>query len=258
MSFENLGLAPELLENIKNEGYKNPSLIQSQAIPKIIKGKDVIAGAQTGTGKTAAFALPVLHKLLKNYYPESSGNLKALILTPTRELAQQTFDCIKRYSKGTPLRTVVLYGGVSYSEQIKRIEAGADIVVGTPGRLMDHLERGNINFKGVKYFVVDEADRMLDMGFSPIVKSLASNLPRSRQSAMFSATFIPQVVTLGKMLLRAPEMIQAERSNSAASKAVQEVYPVDENRKRELLSYMIGVNRWDQVMIFTRTKKERG
>ena len=254
MSFENLGLAPELVSVLKDKGYSKPTEIQRKAIPQILKGFDLIAGAQTGTGKTAAFSLPILQKLMDDFHPSSRHTTQVLILTPTRELASQVHENINTYSQNLNLRNVVLFGGASYGAQIEKLKAGADMVVATPGRLMDLLEQGHVKFQNLKYLVVDEADRMLDMGFIPEVRRLMSQLPRNRQTLFFSATFTPEVKGLASVLLKQPVTIQAEKSNSAANTITHIVHPVDAHKKRALLSYLIGSNNWQQVLIFTRTK----
>ncbi|MBQ49199.1 MAG: hypothetical protein CMP10_17610 [Zetaproteobacteria bacterium] len=255
MSFELLGLAPELVTAIEQEGYTKPTPIQKMAIPKIINGQDVIAGAQTGTGKTAAFTLPILQNLLQNIHPDAQHNIKALILTPTRELANQVYQSVLKYSQNTSINAVVLYGGVDYAGQSKKLAAGVDIVVATPGRLLDHQQRGNLKLHTVKHLVLDEADRMLDMGFAPVVRKIMHDLPRDRQTMLFSATFTPEVKALSKILLKTPVSIQADQLNSAAKRVSHVVHPVDPGKKASLLSYLIGSNNWQQVIIFTRTKK---
>lgn len=254
MSFQNLGLAPELLDAISAKGYTKPTSIQRLAIPKILEGVDVIAGAQTGTGKTAAFTLPILHKMIEQSQSNRKGTTKVLILTPTRELARQVYESVQQYSKNITIRSVVLFGGVDYSSQVKKLNAGAELIVATPGRLMDHVQRGNVELGTLKHLVIDEADRMLDMGFIPEVKRLMSQLPKARQTVFFSATFNQPVRALAKSLLKSPVTIQAEKANSTASRVSHVVHPVDEKNKRPLLSYLIGSNNWQQVLIFTRTK----
>ena len=254
MSFKSLGLAEEIVGALEEQGYSKPTVIQQLAIPKILSGVDVIAGAQTGTGKTASFTLPLLQRLFQDQHVESLPKVKALILAPTRELACQVHSSVEAYAKNLPFKSVVLYGGVEYAGQISKLEAGAHVVVATPGRLMDLLDKGYVSFHHIQYLVVDEADRMLDMGFVPMVRRIMARLPRQRQTLFFSATFSPEVKALAKVLLKSPVSIQAEKLNSTAAKLTHVVHPVDIEKKRPLLSYLIGSNNWQQVLIFTRTK----
>jgi len=252
MSFTSLALTPSLLKAIEESGYSTPTPIQLAAIPVVLEGHDVMAGAQTGTGKTAAFTLPILHKLLQE---PSSPYVKALILTPTRELAQQVFKNIETYAKHTSINTVLAYGGVSIKPQIEAINAGADIIVATPGRLLDHLINNSLNLNNLQYLVFDEADRMLDMGFKDEINNILKRIPNQRQTLLFSATFDDSIFKLSKTLLRDPKLIEVGERNTAATDVEQIVYTVDADRKRELTSYLIGSKNWRQVLIFTRTKQ---
>ena len=251
MSFKQLGLQPLLQQTLQQLGYQQPTPIQQRAIPVILQGKDVMAGAQTGTGKTAAFALPIIHKLLAE--PEDS--LACLVLTPTRELAQQVFQSFEQYSEGTQLRSVVAYGGVSLVPQQQALAQGANILIATPGRLLDLLSKKALSLSQLQYLVFDEADRMLDMGFKDEIQKLLRKVPEQRQTLLFSATFDDGVFNLSKTLLKQPKLIEVDTRNKAACKVEQQVYQVDEERKRELTSFMIGSKNWQQVLIFTRTKQ---
>ena len=252
MLFNQLGLSAELLRAVDEQGYSEATPIQHKAIPLILKGKDVLAGAQTGTGKTAAFTLPMLQRL----YQKSNGPryIRALILTPTRELAAQVHESVQTYGKHRPLRSMEIYGGVSARPQIKKIHRGVDVVIATPGRLLDHVRQGNINLSGVEMFVLDEADRMLDMGFIRDIKQIIKELPASRQNLLFSATFSAEIRELAKGLLNSPTEISVAQRNTTADRVEQLVLPVDKLRKRELLSEKIGKGNWRQVLVFTRTK----
>lgn len=251
MSFTSLALDPSLLKAIEESGYNKPTAIQLAAIPVILENHDVMAGAQTGTGKTAAFTLPILHQLLKQ---PSTTTVKALILTPTRELAQQVFKNITTYAKHTSIKSALVYGGVSIKPQIEAINAGADIIVATPGRLLDHLINNSLTLSDLQYLVFDEADRMLDMGFKDEINNILKRVPSKRQTLLFSATFDDSIFTLSKTLLNEPKLIEVGERNAAASEVEQIVYTVDEDRKRELTSFLIGSKNWRQVLIFTRTK----
>ena len=253
MSFASFGLNTELLKAIEAKGYQEPTPIQRAAIPAILEHKDVMAGAQTGTGKTAAFALPILQQL--PVAKEPSDIVKALVLTPTRELAQQVSLSFQHYGQHMPHRTVVAYGGVSINNQLSAIERGVDILVATPGRLLDLLSRKAINLSELAFFVLDEADRMLDMGFIDDIKRILRSVPSTRQTLLFSATFDDAIFKLSQQLLNDPTLIEVDQRNAAASQVEQIAYEVDKNRKREITSFLIGSNNWKQVLIFTRTKK---
>jgi ATP-dependent RNA helicase RhlE len=252
MLFNQLGLSAELLRAVEEQGYSEATPIQHKAIPLILDGKDVLAGAQTGTGKTAAFTLPLLQRLNK----KSNGPrcIRALILTPTRELAAQVHESVKTYGKQRPLRSMEIYGGVSARPQISKIHRGVDVVIATPGRLLDHVRQGNINLSGVEMFILDEADRMLDMGFIRDIKQIIKELPKKRQNLLFSATFSQEIRELAKGLLNNHVEIEVAQRNSTADRVEQLVMPVDKARKRELLSEQIGKGNWRQVLVFTRTK----
>lgn len=253
MSFSSFGLHPSLLQAIEEKGYNQPTPVQQEAIPAIFKQQDLMAGAQTGTGKTAAFALPILHTLADQQPP--ANIVSALVLTPTRELAQQVAQSFQEYGKYLSLRTVVAYGGVSVNPQLDAIAQGVDILVATPGRLMDLLSRGAIDLSQLAFFVLDEADRMLDMGFIDDIKRILRAVPQSRQTLLFSATFDDAVFKLSQQLLDHPLLIEVDQRNAAASQVEQIAYEVDKHRKREITSYLIGSKNWQQVLVFTRTKK---
>lgn len=252
MSFNILGLSPELKKAIERKGYTNPSDIQLQAIPSIIEGNDIMAGAQTGTGKTAAFALPILQKLQND--ESKRRRVRALILVPTRELASQVGDSFRSYGNNLRFRTSTLYGGVSIRTQIDKLKKGVDIVVATPGRLLDHLDKKTLNLSELEVFVLDEADRMLDMGFIRDIKKVLKYLPEKKQNLLFSATFPKEIQALADSLLNSPKRIQVASNNSTVDKVVQVVYPVDKSRKRELLTHCIKEEGWFQVLVFSRTK----
>ena len=252
MSFENLGLSADLLRAVKEQGYETPTPIQREAIPHILEGHDILAGAQTGTGKTAGFTLPMLQRLENR--PSGPRRVRALILTPTRELAAQVNESVRTYGKYRPVRTMEIYGGVSPRPQITKIQRGVDVVIATPGRLLDHVRQGNIDLSSVEMFVLDEADRMLDMGFIRDIRQIIKHLPGERQNLLFSATFSKEIRELANKLLDHPAEIQVAQRNTTADRVEQRVYPVDKARKRELLSEMIGRGNWQQVLVFTRTK----
>ena len=250
MSFKELALLPELLRAIEEEGYTTPTPIQLQAIPLVLEGSDLMAGSQTGTGKTAGFTLPLLQKLMQS----KGRGLRALILTPTRELAAQVAENVATYGKYLPLKSTVIFGGVNINPQIKSLRSGVDIVIATPGRLLDHVQQKTIDLSKVEILVLDEADRMLDMGFIHDIKKVLALLPRNRQNLLFSATFSNEIKELASGLLRSPKTIEAARHNTPAELVTQLIYPVDNKRKRALLSHLISSNRWRQVLVFTRTK----
>ena len=260
MSVDAIGLSANLLKAVKACGYKNLTPIQQQAIPVIRTGVDVLASAQTGTGKTAAFTLPILDALAKKVKPNADGfdtttTVKALILTPTRELAAQVADNVKTYSEFLPLRSGVIFGGVSMPPQTKMLKSGVDVLVATPGRLIEHLEQRNLDLSQVQYLVLDEADRMLDMGFYNDIERVIAMIKAKHQTLMFSATFSNKVKTLAKKILKTPRTIEVARQNSTSGKVKQSVYWVSETRKAELLSELIGVNNWQQVLVFAGTKE---
>lgn len=253
MSFQQLGLSSELLLAIEEQGYVEPTDIQRRAIPAILKGRDIIASAQTGTGKTAGFTLPLLQKLSLVESKKFAG-VRALILVPTRELAAQVSESVSTYGKHSSLRSAVVFGGVKIGPQILKLRHGVDILIATPGRLIDLLSQNALSLSSVEFFVLDEADRMLDMGFIHDIRRVIKLLPQKRQSLLFSATFSPDIKALANTLLHSPEYIEVAPQGSTAELIQQEVYMVDQKRKRELLSYMIGSQNWQQVLVFTRTK----
>jgi ATP-dependent RNA helicase RhlE len=257
MSFEVLGLIEPLLKAIQEAGYSTPTPIQAQAIPAVLNGGDLLAGAQTGTGKTAGFTLPLLHQLVKSAPPAAPGTrrpIRALILTPTRELAAQVEESVRVYGKYLPLRSMVMFGGVGMTPQIDALRRGVDVLVATPGRLLDHHQQGTLDLSHVEYFVLDEADRMLDMGFIHDIKRVLAVLPPKKQSLLFSATFSDDIKTLAERLLNNPQVIEVARRNATAETIAQKVHPVDRDRKKELLTHLIKSNDWHQVLVFTRMK----
>lgn len=253
MPFKQLGLLPELLQAISDEGYDKPTSVQQQAIPIILTGCDILAGSQTGTGKTAGFTLPLLQRLMANFQ-EGQHKVRALILTPTRELAAQVGESVKTYGKHLPLKSAIIFGGVNIDPQIKTLARGVDILIATPGRLLDHMSQGTVNLSKVEILVLDEADRMLDMGFIRDIKKILHALPKHRQNLLFSATFSDEIKTLADGLLNSPKMIEVTRRNSPVELVTQVIHPVDNKRKRELLSHLISSQHWKQVLVFTRTK----
>ena len=256
MSFDTLGLSAELLRAISEQGYTEPTPVQSQAIPAILEGKDVMAGAQTGTGKTAGFTLPLLQRLGEKPIPNGWRPIRALVLTPTRELAAQVGESIEIYGRHLPLRSTVIFGGVKINPQKDKLRRGVDILVATPGRLLDHISQRTVDLSQIEILVLDEADRMLDMGFVNDIRKLLALMPANgvRQNLLFSATFSREIKQLADRLLDRPELIEVARCKTTAERIAQVVHPVDKRRKRELLSHMIGSHNWRQVLVFTRTK----
>jgi ATP-dependent RNA helicase RhlE len=254
MSFDSLGLRAELLSAIAAQGYTTPTPIQAQAIPVIFEGCDLLAGAQTGTGKTAAFALPIVQQLGENIPVEKRRKPRALVLVPTRELATQVSEQMNTYARRLSLRSTMIYGGVNIQAQIERLHRGVDIVVATPGRLLDHAERGTINLSRIKFLVLDEADRMLDLGFIDDIQRVAEYLPAKRQTMLFSATYSQSIKQLADELLDKPRRIEVARTNIAADAVTQAVYLVEKSRKREMLSFLISRGEWNQVLVFARTR----
>lgn len=244
----------ELCQAVSEQGYAHPTPIQAKAIPVILRGDDVLAGAQTGTGKTAGFTLPLLHRLSATTSAENKRPLRALVLTPTRELAAQVGESITTYGKHLPLRSSVIFGGVKINPQIATLRRGVDILVATPGRLLDHVSQKTLDLSHVEILVLDEADRMLDMGFIHDISKILALLPKQRQNLLFSATFSNEIKSLADKLLHSPILIEVARRNTAAESVDQAAYNVDKNRKRELLSFLIGSKNWKQVLVFTRTK----
>ncbi|HEX3265955.1 MAG TPA: DEAD/DEAH box helicase [Candidatus Limnocylindrales bacterium] len=265
MSFADLGLAPELLRAVAAEGYTEPTPVQAQAIPHVLARRDVLAGAQTGTGKTAAFVLPILQLLNASrptprhpIGPRPKGAtglpIRCLVLTPTRELALQVEEFVRTYGKEKPIRSTTVYGGVGYDAQIKAVQGGPEIVVATPGRLLDIAEQGKIDLRSVEILVLDEADRMLDMGFIRDIRKILALLPARRQNLLFSATFADDVRQLAATLLDDPAEVQIARRNSAIETVRQVIFPVDKHRKKELLTHLIQSGRIDRALVFVRTK----
>ncbi len=253
MNFDNLNLAPAILKAVHEQGYTAPTPIQAQAIPLVLQGCDLLAGAQTGTGKTAGFTLPMLH-LLATQAPRQTGGIRALVLTPTRELAAQVEESVRAYGKYLDLKSTVIFGGVGMNPQIQRISKGCDILVATPGRLLDLQGQGHLDLSQVEILVLDEADRMLDMGFIHDVKKVLAPLPRDKQSLLFSATFSPEIRELAASLLKDPRSVQVTPPNTTVERISQLIYPVGRNRKKDVLAHLIGQGDWSQVLVFTRTK----
>ncbi len=256
MSFDTLGLSAELLRAVADKGYSEPSPIQLQAIPPVLEGHDIMATAQTGTGKTAGFTLPLLHRLAESKPASGKRPVRALILTPTRELAAQVAESVDTYGKHLAMKSAVIFGGVKINPQIQKLRNGVDILIATPGRLLDHVSQGTVDLSRVEILVLDEADRMLDMGFIRDIRKILASLPaqNQRQNLMFSATFSGEIRKLADGLLDSPVVIEVARRNTAAESVDQVVHLVDRDRKRELLSHMIGSQNWRQVLVFTRTK----
>jgi len=253
MSFSALGLSEEIVRAVSERGYTEPTPIQAQAIPVILKGGDLMGGAQTGTGKTAGFTLPLLQRLMDK--PVSGKSyIRTLVLTPTRELAAQVEESVREYGKYLPLKSMMMFGGVNINPQIKQLRVGVDILVATPGRLLDHLQQKTVDLSRVEILVLDEADRMLDMGFIRDIKKVLAVLPKQRQNLLFSATFSNEIKALADGLLTNPALIEVARRNAANELIEQRVYPVDRERKRALLTHLIKEHNWFQVLVFTRTK----
>jgi len=257
MSFSIFGLSDEIIRAVTECGYINPTPIQLQAIPAVLAGGDLLAGAQTGTGKTAGFTLPILHRLSdKSIKGPSSGRppIRALILVPTRELAAQVEESIRDYGKYLKLSSMVMIGGVSIKPQIARLKSRVDILVATPGRLLDHVQQKTLDLSHVEILVLDEADRMLDMGFIRDIRKILVLLPKQRQNLLFSATFSDEIRALAENLLNQPAMIEVAHRNATADNVTHVVHPVDRERKRDLLAHLIKQHHWSQVLVFTRTK----
>jgi ATP-dependent RNA helicase RhlE len=252
MLFSDLGLSTELVSAVHEAGYTEPTPIQVEAIPPIIAGRDTFAAAQTGTGKTAAFTLPVLARLQAK--PSDKKQIRVLVITPTRELAAQIQESVETYGKNVPFRSCAIFGGVKINPQIKRLRERIDIVIATPGRLLDLVNQRALDLSAVEICVLDEADRMLDMGFVHDIRRILKLLPKERQNLMFSATYSNEIEIMANSLMQNPVRIAVARKNTAAETVTQRVYSVDKSRKRELLSYLIGSQNWKQVLVFTRTK----
>ncbi|MFA9439804.1 DEAD/DEAH box helicase, partial [Uliginosibacterium sp. sgz301328] len=257
MSFADLGLIPELLRAVDDSGYTEPTPIQQQAIPVVLAGQDVMGGAQTGTGKTASFTLPLLQKLSRWANTSASPArhpVRALILTPTRELAMQVYESVQSYGKHLPLRASCIYGGVDMNPQIAELRTGVEVVVATPGRLLDHVQQRTINLGQVEILVLDEADRMLDMGFIPDIRRILALLPAQRQSLLFSATFSEEIKKLADTMLRSPQLIEVARRNTVSETIKHMVHPVPTAVKRELLAHLLTNENLNQVLVFVSTK----
>ena len=254
MSFSNLGLQAELLRAVADQGYTEPTPVQSRAIPAILAGRDILAGAQTGTGKTAGFALPILQRLAAKPQDRGRRAVRALILTPTRELAAQVRESVAIYGRHMPLRSTAVFGGVNIKQQIDNLRRGVDILVATPGRLQDHVDQRTVDLSAVEILVLDEADRMLDMGFLPAIRRILAILPKRRQNLLFSATFPKEIRSLAEGILHNPEIIEIARIGMSAEGVTHTVHPVDRARKRELLAHLIDSNNWSQVLVFTKMK----
>ncbi len=254
MSFQALGLSAAVLRALDEQAYKEPTPIQRAAIPVVLEGRDLMAGAQTGTGKTAGFAVPIL-EMLDRGSASRRRHVRALVLVPTRELAAQVEQSFRDYGKYLPVRSCAIFGGVGITPQIRKLERGVDILVATPGRLLDHVKQGTVDLSRVRTLVLDEADRMLDMGFVHDVRRLLRSLSRERQTLLFSATFSPAIKQLAREFMSNPETIQMARGNTTAEQVTQRIHPVDKLHKRAALSWLIGSNNWRQVLVFTRTKR---
>ncbi len=267
MSFSNLGLSDEIVRATTERGYTTPTPIQMQAIPAVLAGGDLLAGAQTGTGKTAGFTLPILHLLSANSLsannaqnspnrnaPIGRSPIRSLILTPTRELAAQVEESVRAYGKYLKLNSMTVFGGVGMTPQVRQLRSRVDILVATPGRLLDHVQQGTVDLSRVEILVLDEADRMLDMGFIRDIRRILALLPKQRQNLLFSATFSNEIKAFASSLLNQPTLIEMERRNITADTVAQKVYLVDRERKRDLLTHLIRQHNWFQVLVFTRTK----
>ncbi len=257
MKFEELNLAPAIVKAVLEQGYETPTAIQAQAIPAVLNGHDLLGGAQTGTGKTAAFVLPMLHKLGLSEAPRNKFGgvgIRALVLTPTRELAAQVEEAVQTYGKYVELTSTTVFGGVGMNPQISRVKKGVDILVATPGRLLDLLQQGELDLGQVQILVLDEADRMLDMGFIHDVKKVLAVVPKQKQSLLFSATFSDEIRELAATLLKNPQSIQVTPGNTTVQRITQIIHPVGRGKKKALLAHIIGQHNWSQVLVFTRTK----
>ncbi|QYF93799.1 DEAD/DEAH box helicase [Massilia sp. PAMC28688] len=260
MSFSQLGLSDAIVRAVTEHGYTVPTPIQTQAIPAVLAGGDLLAGAQTGTGKTAGFTLPILNRLSTDKVgaaltsKSSTRSVRCLILTPTRELAAQVEESVRVYGKYTQLNSAVIFGGVGINPQIKQLKHGVDILVATPGRLLDHMEQRTVDLSRIEILILDEADRMLDMGFIRDIKKVLAALPPKRQNLLFSATFSDEIKALADGLLNKPAMIEVARRNSTVEVISQKIHPVDRDKKHQMLSHLIKTHKWTQVLVFTRTK----
>jgi ATP-dependent RNA helicase RhlE len=257
LTFDTLGLSADLVQTVREEGYQQPTPVQSEAIPFVLQGRDVLAAAQTGTGKTAAFVLPILDRLrgqANTSFSPARHPVRVLILVPTRELAMQVDESVRTYGRTVPLRPAVVFGGVPIEPQVKILRAGIEILVATPGRLLDHVGQRTVNLGQVEVLVLDEADRMLDMGFLPDIRRIIELLPRRRQNLLFSATFSEDIRRLARTILNDPATVEVAPRNATAENVRQLVYPVDRDRKEELLAHLIRTQDLRQVLVFTRTK----
>ncbi|MCX5935212.1 MAG: DEAD/DEAH box helicase, partial [Pseudanabaena sp. LacPavin_0818_WC45_MAG_42_6] len=257
MSFSALGLSDQIVRAVTARGYTEPTPIQLRAIPVALSGQDLLAGAQTGTGKTAGFTLPILHLLSNKVVKRSPTGkipIRALILTPTRELAAQVEESVRMYGRHLPLQSMVIYGGVNINPQINRLRGGVEILVATPGRLLDHVQQGRLDLSKVEILVLDEADRMLDMGFIRDIRRILALLPKERQNLLFSATFSNEIKSFASTLLNQPVLVEVAGQNATADLVTQRIFHVDRDRKRELLTHLIKTHSWYQVLVFTRTK----
>src|SRR5450830_651033 len=256
MSFSSLGLSEEIVRAVTEQGYTTPTPIQMQAVPAVLAGGDLLAGAQTGTGKTAGFTLPLLQRLSSVERVKINGHvpIRALILTPTRELAAQVEESVRLYGKYLPLTSACIFGGVGINPQIRQLKQGVDILVATPGRLLDHMQQNTVDLRNIQVLILDEADRMLDMGFIRNIKKILAILPKKRQNLLFSATFSDEIKALADGLLNSPAMIEVARRNSTVEVIGQKIHPVDRDKKHPMLAHLINTHKWTQVLVFTRTK----
>ena len=257
MTFDELNLAPAIMKAVREQGYETPTPIQAQAIPAVLAGQDLLAGAQTGTGKTAAFVLPLLDRLARETAPKNKfggKGLRALVLTPTRELAAQVEESVRQYGKYLEINSTVVFGGVGMNPQIDRIKRGVDVLVATPGRLLDLQQQGFLDLSTVQVLILDEADRMLDMGFIHDVKKILALVPKDKQSLLFSATFSDEIRDLANTLLKSPQSIQVTPSNTTVQRITQVIHPVGRGKKKQVLLHIIQQHNWSQVLVFTRTK----
>jgi ATP-dependent RNA helicase RhlE len=261
-SFQDLGLSAELLRAVADQGYTEPTPIQAQAIPVVLSGRDLLGAAQTGTGKTAGFTLPILQLLSTRLTESNVANhgkpvkhpVRVLILTPTRELCAQVNDSVKAYGKHLKLKSTMIFGGVGFNPQVSELRRGVDIIVATPGRLLDHVQQRTVDLRSIEILVLDEADRMLDMGFLPDIRRIMSLLPMQRQNLLFSATFSDEIRKLSNTFMKNPASVEVARRNAPIELVTQVVHPVDKDRKRELLSHLVKTHNWFQVLVFTKTK----
>lgn len=256
MLFTDLNLSAPILKAVAEEGYTTPTPVQRQAIPPILEGRDMLAGAQTGTGKTAGFTLPMLEILSRKPHAKGPRPVRVLILTPTRELAAQVGESVKTYGKYLPFKSAVIFGGVGIQPQITTLRNGVDILIATPGRLLDHVSQGTVDLRHVEMFVLDEADRMLDMGFIKDIRRVISILPAKKQNLLFSATYSDEIKKLCESILRNPAVVEVARRNTSSELVKQSVILVDCKRKSALLGHLITQNKWEQVLVFTRTKHQ--